>query len=52
MKEFVEKANKWFKVIRSAEDKNVCYFEFKDGLRIILRNGRYDGWYVTGKKEE
>ena len=47
MKEFIEKENKWFKVIRSAEDKNVCYFEFKDGLRIILRDGHYDGWYVA-----
>ena len=52
MKEFIVNSIKWFKVIRSAEDKNVCYFEFKDGLRIILRNGRYDGWYVAGKKEE
>lgn len=46
MNERVEKENKWFKIIRSAEDESVCYFEFKDGLRLIIRNGKYDGWYV------
>jgi hypothetical protein len=34
----------------SCEDENTLYFTFPDGLRLIIRNGEYDGWYVC--KEE
>ena len=36
-----------FRVIRSAEDPNTVYIEAPDGLRVIFRNGIYDGWYVA-----
>lgn len=31
----------------SCEDPNTLYFEFPDGLRLIFRDGEYDGWYVA-----
>lgn len=40
------KVNKWFKIVPSIENKNVVYFEFEDGLRLIVKEGKYDGWYV------
>lgn len=31
---------------KSCEDKNTTYVTFPDGLRLILRDGKYAGWYV------
>ena len=35
------------KAIRSCEDPNTVYVEFPDGLRLIIRDGKYDGHYVA-----
>lgn len=47
---------KWFRkkkriklgcvVTTSCEDENTMYFTFPDGLRLIIREGKYAGWYV------
>lgn len=41
-------------VTTSCEDENTMYFTFPDGLRLIIRNGEYVGWYVcnAGKENE
>lgn len=33
-------------VTTSCEDSSKIYITFVDGLRIILENGQYAGWYV------
>lgn len=33
-------------VTTSCEDENTEYITFPDGLRLIIRNGEYDVWYV------
>lgn len=30
----------------SCEDPNTEYINFPDGLRLIIREGKYAGWYV------
>ena len=37
-------------VTTSCEDPNTLYFTFPDGLRLIIRNGEYAGWYVCGQE--
>lgn len=37
--------------IRSCEDENTKYIDFLDGLRLIFREGKYVGWYVSGERE-
>ena len=34
------------KIIQSCEDPNTVYHETRDGLRLIFRDGEYDGWYA------
>ena len=36
-----------FLVIRSCEDPHTNYIELPDGLRLIIRDGKYDGHYVA-----
>lgn len=36
------------RVSTSCEDPNTTYLTFPDGLRLIIRENRYVGWYVTG----
>ena len=36
--------------IRSCEDENTKYVDFLDGLRLIFREGKYVGWYVSGEE--
>lgn len=36
----------------SCEDENTMYFTFPDGLRLIIRNGEYDGWYVCKENND
>lgn len=38
------------KVFKSAEDNDTYYWEFPDGLRLIFREGKYVGWYLTEEK--
>ena len=38
-----------FEVICSCEDPSVKYLEMPDGLRLILRDGQYVGWYLPGE---
>lgn len=33
-------------VASSCEDPNTEYITFPDGLRLIIREGKYAGWYV------
>ena len=33
-------------LINSSEDPSVQYLETPDGLRLILRDGAYVGWYL------
>lgn len=40
-----------FKVIESCEDDMKSYIETSDGLRLIFREGKYVGWYVSGERE-
>ena len=40
-----------FKVIESCEDDMKSYIETSDGLRLIFREGKYVGWYVSGEEE-
>ena len=40
-----------FKVIASCEDDMKSYIETSDGLRLIFREGKYVGWYVSGERE-
>lgn len=35
----------------SCEDSNTKYLTFKDGLRLIFREGKYVGWYLVGGAE-
>lgn len=35
------------RLIDSCEDPNTQYIEFPDGLRLIIRGGKYDGHYVA-----
>ena len=35
------------KAITSCEDPNTVYVEFPDGLRLIIRGGKYEGHYVA-----
>ena len=39
-----------FKVIESCEDDMKSYIETSDGLRLIFREGKYVGWYVSGEE--
>lgn len=34
----------------SCEDASTKYMEFPDGLRLIFREGKYVGWYVSGEE--
>ena len=36
------------RVSTSCEDPNTTYLTFPDGLRLIVNDGKYVGWYVTG----
>lgn len=36
---------------QSCEDKNTTYITFPDGLRLILRDGKYDGWYLCKEND-
>ena len=36
-----------FRVIQSCEDPRTGYIELPDGLRLIFRDGKYDGHYVA-----
>lgn len=36
------------RVSTSCEDPAITYLTFPDGLRLIIRENRYVGWYVTG----
>jgi hypothetical protein len=36
------------RVSTSCEDPNTTYLTFPDGLRIVINDGKYVGWYVTG----
>ena len=33
--------------IDSCVDPNTVYIEFSDGLRLIMRDGKYDGHYMA-----
>ena len=33
--------------VDSCEDPNTVYVEFPDGLRLIIRDGKYEGHYVA-----
>lgn len=33
-------------VEKSCEDNNKVYITFPDGLRLIIENGEYAGWYI------
>lgn len=33
------------KIEKSCEDKRKVYITFSDGLRLVLENGEYVGWY-------
>ena len=39
-------------ITTSCEDKNTTYITFPDSLRLIIRNGEYDGWYVCEEKQD
>lgn len=39
-------------ITTSCEDKNKTYVTFHDGLRLIIENGEYVGWYVCGVAED
>lgn len=34
------------KMIESCEDPNTLYMEMPDGLRLVIREGKYVGWYL------
>lgn len=34
------------KMIESCEDPSTIYMELPDGLRLIIRDGKYVGWYL------
>jgi hypothetical protein len=36
-------------MIRSCEDKDTEYMDMPDGLRLIFRENKYDGWYLPGE---
>lgn len=38
------------KMIESCEDDMKSYIETSDGLRLIFREGKYVGWYVSGEE--
>ena len=40
------------KITRSCEDENTVYITFPDGLRVIVHEGKYVGWYVCGTEKE
>ena len=35
-----------YRIIQSCENPNTKYHETRDGLRLIFRDGVYDGWYA------
>lgn len=37
-----------FKIINSCEDPHIQYLETRDGLRLILMDGEYIGFYYAG----
>lgn len=39
------------RAMTSPEDPEVTYFETRDGLRLIFRDGRYAGFYTPGLSE-
>ena len=39
------------KFVNSEEDPNTKYMELPDGLRLIFRNGTYDGYYDPNLKK-
>lgn len=41
----MRKEKKMFKFIQSCEESNVFYLETIGGIRAIIRDGEYDGWY-------
>lgn len=55
MKWFKRKAKKQpdfkVKLSTSCEDSNKQYLTFPDGLRLIVDDGKYVGWYVSGVEE-
>ena len=38
-------------LIESPEDKTMTYLDFGDNIRLIFRDGQYDGWYECGEEE-
>lgn len=38
-------------LIESPEDEAVTYLDFGENIRLIFRDGQYDGWYECGKEE-
>lgn len=38
-------------LIKSPEDEAVTYLDFGENIRLIFRDGQYDGWYECGKEE-
>ena len=38
-----------FKTINSCEDERIQYLEARDGLRLILMDGEYIGFYYAGE---
>lgn len=39
-------------VTTSCEDNKTLYLDFPDGLRLIIREGEYVGWYLPGEVQE
>ena len=38
-------------LIKSPEDEAVTYLDFGENIRLIFRDGQYDGWYECGEEE-
>lgn len=38
-------------LIKSPEDESITYLDFGENIRLIFRDGQYDGWYECGEKE-
>lgn len=37
-------------LIKSPEDEAVTYLDFGENIRLIFRDGQYDGWYECGEE--
>lgn len=41
-----------FTLTQSSEEENVYYLNIGGGARFIFRDGKFDGWYMCGEKDE